>query len=288
MRASGEFSEKDFEFFRKGVSSRRLNPANMGKRLFAFPLLSLLSLFGSTAELSVITNLYEIWSPLLMFQWALLIIMGLSSLLFFFKWISLKFQKIQIVVLIISSVSMAFNMTFFFLIVLSERIASFSFTVSLLLYILGSILIFCLSLIRAYRLLKKGEFRENGRGLLGKQYSESTSKFSNIAVYALVASFLGGGAGTVLFGETGMYVVITFAMFVLSAIIYSVGVTEFIFVLYCKLRFPSFNVTAEQQVGIDRRNKILLKQINRLEKEKKEAMKRPKREKRKNSKNFRG
>ncbi|GGL51907.1 hypothetical protein GCM10007968_15070 [Sporolactobacillus putidus] len=85
-----------------------------------------------------------------------------------------------------------------------------------------------------------------------------------------------------------MYVVITFAMFVLSAIIYSVGVTEFIFVLYCKLRFPSFNVTAEQQVGIDRRNKILLKQINRLEKEKKEAMKRPKREKRKNSKNFRG
>ncbi len=191
------------------------------------------------------------------------------------------------VVLILNAIKMAFDLTFACLGALKQQVTALPFDWIVILYILGSILLFLLSIFRGYRLLQAGQFRENGHGLLGRQYNEKISRFSNIFSFALGAAFI-GAIGAAFFGETGFTFVVVVAMFGLSAIIYSVGVTEFIFVLYCKLRFPSFNVTAEQQVKIDKEGKLFFKHIDRLEKEEKEAIKRQKHGKRKNSKNLRG
>ncbi|MDD9149876.1 hypothetical protein OYT88_15085 [Sporolactobacillus sp. CQH2019] len=288
MTSLKKFTERDFEFFRNGVLSGRLNPVSMGKALFIFPLLSLCTALGAySASRSVSPNFTEFWFPFFTFQGISSLLLLLLSISFFFKKISLKYQRFQMFILTLSAPQMAFNLSLVFLVKTKMDFSSFPFTIVLISYVIAGFLVFCLSLIRAYRRLKGGEFRENGRGLLGKQYSESLSRFSNIAVFAIIAAFLGAIVVS-LFGLVGQDIVTMFVMFVVSVIIYSVGITEFIFVLYCKLRFPSFNITAEQQVKIDKDDKLFLEHINRLEKEEKEAIKRQKHGKRKNSKNFRG
>ncbi len=181
-------------------------------------------------------------------------------------------------ILLLSAPKMSFEMTLFFLVKTKMDFLTFPFFNTLIFYALGSIFIFGLSLLRAYHLLQKGEFKENGRGLMGKQYGERVNSFSSMFSIIFPIVILGGIVMSFL-GNMGQDIMILSIMLVMSFLMYTVVSTEFIFVFYCKLRFPSFNVTAEQQVGIDRKNKILLKQINRLEKEKKEAMKRPEREK---------
>lgn len=285
MKALDKFKEEDFEFFREGVSSGRLNPVSMGGGLFVFPLISSLGVYGSMA-LTFSGTLVKTWSVFVTFQIFSVILLFILSLLFFSKWLSLKFQKFQMVVLILNVIKMVFDLTFACLGALKQQVTALPFNWIVILYILGSILLFLLSTFRGYHLLQTGQFRENGHGLLGGQYSEKISKFSNIFGFALGASFI-GALGAAFFGETGFTFVVVFAMLGLSAIIYSVGVTEFIFVLYCKIRFPSFNITAEQQVDVDKEGKLLIEQMNRLEKKEKEAIKQRKREKRENLRNHR-
>ncbi|WKB36149.1 hypothetical protein QS257_02510 [Terrilactibacillus sp. S3-3] len=78
-------------------------------------------------------------------------------------------------------------------------------------------------------------------------------------------SFLGS------FGETIIIVSLTLIM---SFLMYSVAVTEFIFVLYCKIRFPSFNITPKQQVKIDKEDREFDEDLKRLEREEDERIKR--------------
>lgn len=288
MKKFGEFQEEEFEFFRNGISSGRLNPINLGKMLIVYPLLSLFTAFGAyAASQSISSSFSKFWIPFYFFQEFTSAVLLFISFLFFFKAFSLKFQKFQMLILILSASEAVFNMTLVFLVKTKMDFSSFSFARVLIIYIIGSVLIFAGSLFRAYRLLKKGEFRENGRGLLGKQYREKMHRFSSIAGVSLVAIVIGGMLMPLL-GNMGMDIIVIAVTFFISVLMYSVVVTEFIFVWYCKLRFPSFNITAEQQMEINKEDKLLLGQINRFEKEKKEAMKRQKREKKKNSKNLRG
>ncbi len=289
VRALSSFSEQDFEFFRNGVVSGRLNPVSMGQALFIFPLLSFLyvGVVSFTVFDKSVNTPYKDWIPIFIIQWVAIIIFGLLSILFFFKKISLKFQKIQMLTLVLSVFQMTYCLALASFVKTRIDFMHFPFTNAMIIYTIGSLFIFGLSLLRAYRLLQKGEFKEGGRGLAGKQYSERINNFPSLFVIVFAVTILGGLLGSFI-GNLGEDLLLIAAMLLMSLIMYTVGLTEFIFVFYCKLRFPSFNITAEQQVRMDRKNKILFKQINRLEKEKKEAMKQQNHEKRKSSKNLRG
>ncbi|WKB36147.1 hypothetical protein QS257_02500 [Terrilactibacillus sp. S3-3] len=176
-------------------------------------------------------------------------------------------------VLVLIALKMSFDMTFSVFVALKEQKPLFPFGAAVLIYTLGSMFIFLASLFRAYRLLEKGEFRRNGRGLLGRQYSESWSNFSAILPFALMGVVLGGIAMFFL-GSLGETIIIAAITLLMSLIIYSVGVTEFIFVMYCKIRFPSFNITPKQQVKIDKEDKEFDDYLDRLEREGDERIKR--------------
>ncbi|WKB35727.1 hypothetical protein QS257_20455 [Terrilactibacillus sp. S3-3] len=82
MKALKVFPERDFEFFRNGITSGRLNPVRLGKMLWSFSVLSLVGVYGSS-ELMIIKVLNNAWYPFLVFQRLSLILLGGLSLLFF-------------------------------------------------------------------------------------------------------------------------------------------------------------------------------------------------------------
>ncbi|WKB35726.1 hypothetical protein QS257_20450 [Terrilactibacillus sp. S3-3] len=164
-------------------------------------------------------------------------------------------------------------MTFASIGISKDQLPLFPFGTVVLIYSMGSLLIFLASLFRAYRLLEKGAFRRNGSGLLGRQYSEGWSSFSTILPIALIAVILGGLVVSFM-GSLGKAIMIAAITLLMSVIAYSVGVTEFVFVLYCKIRFPSFNITPKQQVKIDKEDKEFDEDLKRLEWEEDERIKR--------------
>ncbi|WKB36148.1 hypothetical protein QS257_02505 [Terrilactibacillus sp. S3-3] len=124
IKALKVFPERDFEFFRNGITSGRLNPVRMGKAQWVFPFLSLVGAYGST-ELTVIKELKDTWYPFLVFQRVSLIILGGLSLLFFFRKICLKFQRFQMLVLVFSALKAPFDLTFMAFVVLKTDDAFF-------------------------------------------------------------------------------------------------------------------------------------------------------------------
>ncbi|WP_353949067.1 hypothetical protein ABNN70_05835 [Sporolactobacillus sp. Y61] len=279
MKIFKNYSEEDFEYFKNGVVSGRLNPVRMGKLLWVFPLLSLLFVFVvSFAVFDESTRrLYSGWISIFYIQWGSIIVFGIICIFFLFKRVSLKFQRTQMIILILSSCQLAYDMALFAFIKTKIDFATFPFTPVMNLYTLSVFLIFCFSILRAVNLLKKGAFRKNGWGLLGRQYNEKTSSFSNVAIFALVGSVIGLIAMS-LFGALGQDVLIIVVMLFVSISIFSVGITEFIFVLYCKIRFPSFNISMRDQKQIDKEDAEIDDLIVQIEKENRQEFKKLKRE----------
>lgn len=249
--------------------------------VFIYPFLSLLMVFGAyAASQSVSSNFSQFWFPFFFFQELTASMLFLVTLLFFSKRLSLKYQKFQMLILLLSAPKMSFDMTLFFLVKTKMDFPAFPFFNTLIFYILGSIFIFGLSLLRAYRLLQKGEFKENGRGLMGKQYGERVNSFSSMFGVIFPIVILGGLVMSFL-GNMGQDIVILSVMLVMSFLMYTVVSTEYIFVFYCKLRFPSFNITETEQIRIDKEAGLLKAQLKQFDMEEKKEVRRQKLEKKK-------
>jgi hypothetical protein len=252
----------------------------MGAGLFIFPLLSLATAFGSySASKSSGVLFSNFWFSLFFFQELTSAFFLLVSITFFSKKVCIKFQKLQMLLLVLSAPQMAFNLTLVFLVKAKIDSSSFPFTLSLTIYLLAILLIFAMSILRAFRLLRSGQFRKDGGGLLGNRRNNKSTRFSNIFGFALVAAFC-GSLGAAFLGDIGMDIVTIIVMFGISAIIYSVGLTEFAFILYCKIRYPSFNISMEQENEEENQDELMLKQLRMMERQKKEKLKKQRHEKR--------
>jgi hypothetical protein len=88
-----------------------------------------------------------------------------------------------------------------------------------------------------------------------------------------VAVFIGSMILT-LFQHLGVSVITVPVSVLISLLISSAGVTEFIFVLYCKLRFPSFNISLtdefEMKKKISKEDAIIAAQLKSFRKQERE------------------
>jgi hypothetical protein len=285
MKVLEKFKEEDFEYFKNGVVSGRLNPVRMGKLLWVFPLFSLLFVFvvSFTVFDKSTRSLYSGWTSVFYIQWGSLIVILIMCIFFLFKRVSLKFQRTQMVILIPSSCQLVYDMALFVFIKTKVDFICFPFTPVMNLYTLSVFLIFCFSILRAVNLLKKGAFRKNGRGLMGRQYNEKTSRFSNVAIFALTGSVIGLITMS-WFGALGQDILLIVVMLFVSILISSVGITEFVFVLYCKIRFPSFNISMRDQKLIDKEDAEINDMKVQIEKENRQEFKKLKRERKQDRK----
>ncbi|MFX3616594.1 MAG: hypothetical protein ACE3JK_03645 [Sporolactobacillus sp.] len=247
MTLFDKFQESDFAMFKNGLVSGRLNPVRLGKFLLGVDLGSALFIFGEQLALtSIHGSFYQSWISLINGQWYSLLALAIVSLLFLLKKVSVTFQKSSLVLLILSYSELMVSLSYATLFVWRDENAALPFNFLFFLYMLIIVLTFVLSLIRSYFLLKKGEFRKEGRGFFHKQYSEGISRFSAILPFSAGGVLLSIIASK-YWGQDALTILVVIAGFIGSLVVFGVGIIEFLFVIYCKFRFKSFNAVKEEQ-----------------------------------------
>ncbi|MFX3616593.1 MAG: hypothetical protein ACE3JK_03640 [Sporolactobacillus sp.] len=247
MTLLDKFQESDFAMFKKGLISGRLNPSRVGKFLLVVDLISALFIYcGQQAAIVAHGSFYKSWISLIYGQWYSLLALAIVSLPFLLKKVSVTFQKSGLVLLILSFIELAIDLSCATLFAWKYSYANLPFNLVILLYMIINLLIFVLSLIRSYFLLKKGEFRKEGRGFFHKQYSEGMSRFSAILPFSAAGVLLSIIASK-YWGQDASTVLIVIVGFVVSLFLFGVGIIEYLYIIYCKFRFKSFNAVREEE-----------------------------------------
>ena len=107
-------------------------------------------------------------------------------------------------------------------------------------FLAGGFVFLLLSIVRAIRRVKKGEFTANGRGIFNLR--ESKGYVSTPIIIA--ATIFGGVTARGLSSSGGSSVGEVIVPLLLSIILqYAIAIAlpEFLLLAYCKKRFPSFN-----------------------------------------------
>ncbi|MDF2791284.1 MAG: hypothetical protein K0S80_4386, partial [Neobacillus sp.] len=195
----------------------------------------------------------------------LLVLLTLLSILFIIRYLSIKFQRFQMGVLNVSFLLLAFSMAFAGIGLLTEGNPQSPFALYFWLYVVGSIIVLILALLRVVVLLHKGAFRKNGTGLLGIKDAEYSTSFSSAFLIIVPFTIVGG-----ILARSGLSIgnlLFCFGSLVVSFITYSIAIPEYLFVLYCKIRFPSFQVTFEEQKKIEKDDQDVIEYLKELEQE---------------------
>lgn len=265
MKKLAAFNESDFELFRSGIESGRLNPVRIGKILIVFPIGISIFLYGAQLILSSSKILNDQWGFLLRTQWFIVVLLTILSLLFFIKHMSLRFQRLQMGVLIVSFLLLVFTMTFAGICLLTEGNPSLPFALYFWLYVAGSVIVLILSLLRVVVLLHKGAFKKNGTGLLGIKDAEHSMNFFSAFMIIVPFTIIGG-----ILARSGLSIgnlIFSLLSLGLSFLIYAFVITEYLFILYCKVRFSSFQITFKEQKQREKDSQEVIEYLKGLEQE---------------------
>jgi hypothetical protein len=184
-----------------------------------------------------------LWSVLLKLNLVMLAVHFFITIFFLNERNAFKYQKVQAVFLcfIMFKVSIEMYMAYF-VTYKFRQVPTFMNTIAILMFI-GGILYLITSIIRSFFRVKKGEFRENGKGLY--DFKKSMGYISLPLIYGVIMS--SGVIAKSLSSSTnftGNIIELTIMLLFCVIIQYGIALTwpEFLLYTYCKFRFKSFEV----------------------------------------------
>ncbi|MFC4618225.1 hypothetical protein ACFO4N_05720 [Camelliibacillus cellulosilyticus] len=248
-----KLSEEDFAVLRGPFESGRQSPNMLSKVLLLTAVLQWILFVGVYIPLAY-DSIFPYKRTIFYIHLAFAILLTLLSIIYAIRKIYIKSQRIQYIILIIMSQNLGGILLFIgSLFILGSKVKKDSINMLIILtYALLAIglLIFVLTCIRFYKLLKKGEYRKGSKKdfwRLKLEKGSLTPLMIGLGIFLVsIVNFL---IRTDVFDHTDDIMEIVF-VFIGFLLFYTMlfFLPEQLVILYCKWRFESFNYDEEGQL----------------------------------------
>lgn len=231
--------ENDF-YILKQTATGRLSPNQMtGFFWGAFVFSAIMIAVSYNAALS--NNVSTTWTIFIQVYVVILAIQFLFTLFYSNTKNAYMFQKLQVYLLCIVLFKISIEMYLIYFLSIDDRNAPYYMVTIGVLMLIGGILYLIISTYRGINRVKKGEFKNGGKGLYN--FQQSKGYISLPIIYGV--SVIGGMLARSLSGTNGAFQIIEVLLPLLIAVFlqYSIAMIwpEFFLLAYCKKRFTSFN-----------------------------------------------
>lgn len=151
-----------------------------------------------------------------------------------------KIQKIIDVLTVVCTILIAYLPFLVFYLSSIDKNWEDHFVKWLIVFLIGSFLFFIFITINTLTNIRNGELTKHGRGLFLWNLRQKT-----ILTYALI--FLSSAIGLYIYLNGGILNIEGIIIFCILNLSFLTAVQEFILIAYCRIKFPSFTVTYEEE-----------------------------------------